>query len=289
MNQPTKSSSVRSAAPQWSRNASASASQIRRWSASTTGRISSPSGSGASGIGSDRARTIMKPYRTRSVALRLEQGDRADLRRRRPTCPARAARRVGHVAGRPRAARCSRPAERAPGPGRAAGTSGWTQPSIWWTDDPVADRDVRLGRADDPAVDLGDDDVAGEVEVRPVLEVVADVLGRSAGSRRRRRSCGSLISRDEAVDVGVEVERAGTGGPRWAARPAARPRPPRSWSSSSFLRVVDQRLAVGRGARGPARTRSSDRGRGHGWRCRCRRRGQALVMPRSRRTRGCGR
>ena len=75
-NQPTKSSSVRSPASQWSRKASVSASQIRRWSASATGRTSSPSGSGASGIGSASGPDHHEAVSDSLVALRLEQRDR---------------------------------------------------------------------------------------------------------------------------------------------------------------------------------------------------------------------
>src|SRR4029079_18992987 len=71
--------------------------------------------------------------------------------------------------------------------------------------DPAPDDDVHLDLADDAAVELGDDDVALDVEVRLVAKVVPDLV-------RTERHLGAIGDRalvdesDQPVDVGVEVD-----------------------------------------------------------------------------------
>ena len=79
-NQRSKSSSVRSAGFQWSRKASASASQIRRWSACAGPAASrGPRADRPSGIAADRSRTMHESIPDDPVALALDR-----VRSRRP-------------------------------------------------------------------------------------------------------------------------------------------------------------------------------------------------------------
>ena len=164
------------AASQWSRNASVSASQIRRWSASTTGRISRPVGQrrvrDRLGQGADHHEAVADA----PVALGLEQREPAGAVRVDPRAQ------LVRLGARPRRRDLARPSlgpagERpadAPPPRRPDGPSRRSE----WTRDPVPDHDVRLDLADEPAVELGDEHVATEVEVR--------LVGRGRGGPRRR-------------------------------------------------------------------------------------------------------
>ena len=113
--------------------------------------------------------------------------------------------------------------------------------------DAVADDDVLLGLADDPAVDLGDQHVAAQVEVRLVLEVVADLLGRERELDAIDDGAG-VDQRRDAGEVGVQVDR-----PEPEARDRRRvgqldrERFGRAWSSQG-LRGCVERLAPGRHA-----------------------------------------
>ncbi len=198
-----KSSSVISRDCQWSRNASASASKMARCWSGVTGRTSTPSGRGASGMSSRVGRRIMKNQRN---GVKPAPSSRAMCPTSVSSTKPRGSNGRPSGSCSPRSAARRRFSRRSTDPSPRRRWAGWTWPEMWNTATPS--RTVRSTAASatiSPSTSARTTSSAKTQRGR-VLEVLAD-LRRGRDPRHAILGVGRADQPGHRLEVGVVAAR----------------------------------------------------------------------------------